>query len=97
MERWNNTGMYVFDDLDTIVNFTASNPGYLGPYILDEAQLIEDEANYVTRWTGFFVPPSSGLYQILVRGDDRAKVFFSSTDNPEDMVGHEASNFLKIS
>jgi hypothetical protein len=84
MEFWNNTSI-AWSDIDTIANMSSSVPTYAS-YVMDQAEYVNNDNNYVTKWSGFFVPPSTGRYQFLVKGDDAIKLYVSGTETPEDKV-----------
>lgn len=42
--------------------------------------------NYGVLLTGFIIPPQTGLYNIVIAGDDQSIVYISQTDNPATKV-----------
>ncbi|XP_064635071.1 fibrocystin-L-like [Lineus longissimus] len=81
-EFWNDTSVS-YADIDTIANLSSSDPNY-GSFVMDQAEYVDNGNNYVTRWSGFFMAPSTGQYSLMVKGDDSIKLYVSGTETPED-------------
>ncbi|XP_054766411.2 fibrocystin-L-like [Lytechinus pictus] len=85
-EVWNSTAGDVRDDSD----FDTSASDYcshIRPFASspDNAPCGESN-NYVSRFRGFFVPPSDGYYAFGIQSDDNSVLYFSQTMYPADKV-----------
>ncbi|KAL3886657.1 hypothetical protein ACJMK2_026637 [Sinanodonta woodiana] len=85
LEYWNATQKN-FDTLEQIWDLSTSATDYHSG-IADEAYF-EDQIydNFVSRLSGYFIPPHDGEYQFFVKGDDRVKLYFSQTGLPGGKV-----------
>lgn len=63
---------------------------YNHTFVLDGSSpaqhLFGEEDNFISRLTGFFVPPRTGEYEFLVRGDDVGELW-GSLLGPSNLVG----------
>ncbi|KAK3587658.1 hypothetical protein CHS0354_042441 [Potamilus streckersoni] len=85
LEYWNAT-QKTFETLEDIWSLSTSATNYHSG-IVDEAYF-EDQNydNFVSRLSGYFIPPHDGQYQFFVKGDDRVKLYFSQTGPPTGKV-----------
>jgi hypothetical protein len=78
VERWNGaTRQQVNQGTVGTPNFTISVPGFVMG--LDNPGA---EGNFARRFTGFFVPPTTGSYVFFVNGDDDTDLFISTDATP---------------
>src|SRR6185503_7824961 len=49
--------------------------------------------NYANRFSGFFLPPTTGNYIFFIAGDDDSDLFLSTDDNPANkkLIAQEVS------
>lgn len=85
LEIWNKTGRNR-DRLHEVLTFNESFSDYIKSHN-DKASYYDDVYNnFVTRQSGFFVPPWTGDYSFAIQADDVGSLYFSNTSNPDDMV-----------
>lgn len=69
----------------------ASIPLHSPPDFINDLTHFEGPAsnladNYGSRIRGYVCPPTSGIYTFWISGDDRAQLWLSTSDKPEDKV-----------
>lgn len=87
MEMWNDSRP---QRLEEVLTYNSSRPGYSVQWVdsLSYSWPLELD-NFVTRFSGFFVPMETDNYYFLAKADDRVQMYFSKTGRPEDKVLHE--------
>lgn len=85
LEIWNKTGRDI-DRLHEVLEFHENMTDYIKSHT-DRAKYYDNtNNNFVTRHSGFFVPPWTGDYSFAMKADDIALFYFSNTTNPNDTV-----------
>lgn len=85
LEIWNKTGRDI-DRLHEVLDFHENMTDYIKSHT-DRAKYYDNTyQNFVTRHSGFFVPPWTGDYSFAMKADDIALLYFSNTTNPNDTV-----------
>lgn len=85
LEIWNKTGRHL-DRLHEVLDFHENMTDYIKSHT-DRAKYYDNTyQNFVTRHSGFFVPPWTGDYSFAMKADDIALLYFSNTTNPNDTV-----------
>ncbi|KAK2836335.1 hypothetical protein Q7C36_014204 [Tachysurus vachellii] len=84
MEMWNNSRP---QRLEEVLTYNSSRPGYSVQWVdsLSYSWPLELD-NFVTRFSGFFVPMETDNYYFLAKADDRVQIYFSKTGRPENKV-----------
>ncbi|XP_022097673.1 fibrocystin-L-like isoform X1 [Acanthaster planci] len=84
-EVWRDTSVNL-DDAD----WNTSAADYNSTVVLEASSTPEhvfgEEENFVSRLTGFFVPPRTGEYRFFVRGDDLVDLWLSSTASADNLT-----------
>ncbi|XP_039978517.1 PKHD1 like 1, tandem duplicate 1 [Xiphias gladius] len=99
MEVWNSTRPRYLTD---IWNYSDNTTGYWSRWVDSMPHIFAIEINrFSSRSRGFFVPPASGNYRILVHCDDRCDLYMSNSSRPEDKVKvayqpHYVSDYTKL-
>ena len=84
-ETWNTTSKS-FGNIADVGGLNSSAADYASSHI-DQAYFTEAAwDNYVSRMSGYFVPPKTGEYSFHIKADDGASLLFSATSNPNDKV-----------
>ncbi|XP_078617899.1 fibrocystin-L-like [Branchiostoma floridae x Branchiostoma japonicum] len=83
-EQWNNTVIY-WGGIPGVTDYTSSRSGYWTKWISDfEFWDTHDQENFVTRASGYFVPPEDGWYRFYIRSDDQSILYMSMNANKEN-------------
>jgi hypothetical protein len=85
LEVWNKTSRHLAQ-LHEVLTFNESYSDY-SKFHIDRASYYDDVVNnFVSRQTGFFVPPWTGDYSFAIQADDIGLLYFSNTSSPDNMV-----------
>lgn len=85
LEIWNKTGRHL-DRLHEVLDFHENMTDYIKSHTDRTKYYDNTYQNFVTRHSGFFVPPWTGDYSFAMKADDIALLYFSNTTNPNDTV-----------
>lgn len=85
LEIWNKTGRSR-EKLHEVLDFHENMTDYIKSHT--DRMIYYDNVydNFVTRHSGFFVPPWTGDYSFVIKADDVGALYFSNTTNPNDTV-----------
>uniref|UniRef100_A0A3P8VH65 PKHD1 like 1, tandem duplicate 2 n=1 Tax=Cynoglossus semilaevis TaxID=244447 RepID=A0A3P8VH65_CYNSE len=84
VEGWNDTRPRY---LSNIRDLNENSTGYWSEWIDSfRHTYVKDHDYFCTHTRGFFVPPSSGNYNMYLHCDDRCELFMSNSSRPEDKV-----------
>lgn len=85
LEIWNKTGRDI-DRLHEVLDFNENMTDYIKSHTDRTKYYDNTYQHFVTRHSGFFVPPWTGDYSFAMKADDIALLYFSNTTNPNDTV-----------
>lgn len=92
VEFWDNVNKNFanLDDIRNMTNPTSTN-------WTDQAyHYLKNKNNYVTRMTGFFVPPEDTEYVLKAMGDDLVKVYLSKNSTTPNLLVRCYTFFFRI-
>ena len=52
--------------------------------VLSSEKLVDRRGSFIETLTGYFAPPYDGRYRFRISANDEAKVYFSTSANPDD-------------
>ncbi|KAM9839131.1 PKHD1 like 1, tandem duplicate 1 [Aulostomus maculatus] len=82
LEAWNGTRPGLLTD---ILSYNQNTTGYWSQWVDSMPHIFPNGYNtFTTRTRGFFVPPSSGNYNVYLNCDDRCELYLSNSSRPED-------------
>ena len=88
MEIWNGSKARSFSDFS---NFNKSSPLYSRHVLRDTISFYDKKwpnmKNSHGKFTGFFVPPHTGMYTFLIKNDDVGRLYLSQSESASNKVG----------
>ncbi|XP_019623376.1 PREDICTED: fibrocystin-L-like [Branchiostoma belcheri] len=83
-EQWNNTRVN-WGNIAGVTDYTSSRSGYWTKWISNfEFHDTHNQQHFVTRASGYFVPPEDDWYQFYIRSDDQSILYMSKNANKEN-------------
>ena len=93
-ELWTSRDAYALN-FDQLSNYNEPGDNVTRLETLSFDKDLDPHLDYfVTRMRGYFVPPSDSIYQFKIKSNDKSRLYFSSTGDPNDKVC-KARNHLK--